>query len=181
MSSSIGILELRSISKGYETADFMLKKSTVDIHHMRSICPGKFLIIVSGDTANVQESMETAKQASKDFLVSEFILNGVHNDIVNGLKKSYSTEPINAIGIFETSNVSSGIYAINLALKGAHTFLKRINLGMGIGGKLVAIITGSVSDVEQAMDIAVTSIDQKRIVHYTVMPSPSEEIKKQFR
>ncbi|XOS93075.1 BMC domain-containing protein [Brevibacillus laterosporus] len=55
---------------------------------MRSICPGKFLIIVSGDTANVQESMETAKQASKDFLVSEFILNGVHNDIVNGLKKA---------------------------------------------------------------------------------------------
>ncbi|XOS94495.1 BMC domain-containing protein [Brevibacillus laterosporus] len=70
---------------------------------------------------------------------------------------------------------------MNLALKGAHTFLKRINLGMGIGGKLVAVITGSVSDVEQAMDIAVTSIDQKRIVHYTVMPSPSEEIKKQFR
>ncbi|MCJ8013543.1 BMC domain-containing protein [Paenibacillus sp. KQZ6P-2] len=181
MTSAIGVVELRSISKGYETADRMLKTSPVEVHHMKPICPGKFLIIMSGDTADVQAAMETAKAESGEFRISDFELHGVHPDIVNGLKRRQSSQPVDALGIVETSTVSSGIFALNEALKQCDIHVKKMNLGMAIGGKFLAVFTGSVSDVEQGMKVFVSSMDQKRIIHYTVLRSPSEEIQQHFR
>ncbi|SMF80460.1 PduT-like ethanolamine utilization protein [Paenibacillus uliginis N3/975] len=180
MSSAIGVVELRSISKGYETADHMLKTSPVNIHHLKPICPGKFLIIMSGDTADVQEAMDTAKVAAGEFRITDFVLHGVHPDIIEGLKRRYSSQSVDTIGIVETSTVSSGIYALNEALKQCDIRVKKMNLGMAIGGKFLAVFTGSVSDVEQGMKVFVSSIDQKRIIHNTVLRSPSEEIKQHF-
>ncbi|MBC8921486.1 BMC domain-containing protein, partial [Escherichia coli] len=45
---SLGILELRSISKGYEMADVFLKAGNVTLFTFRPTCPGKFLIILQG-------------------------------------------------------------------------------------------------------------------------------------
>ncbi|MDT2193171.1 BMC domain-containing protein [Paenibacillus larvae] len=181
MSSAIGVVELRSIGKGYETADCMLKKSSVTIHHLKPICPGKFLIIISGDTAEVQEAMDFARTEANGFRISDFVLHGVHPEIVDGLKKRYSPRPVEAIGILETSTVSSGIFALNNALKQSEIHVKRMNLGMAIGGKFFTVFTGSVSDVEQGMKVILSSMDEKRIIHYTVIPSPSEEMKKHFQ
>lgn len=181
MSSAIGVVELRSISKGYETADLMLKTSSVDVHHLKPICPGKFLIIISGATADVQEAMDFAKAEANDFRISDFVLHGVHPEIVEGLKNRYSPQPVDAIGILETSTVSSGIFALNNALKQSEIHVKRMNLGMAIGGKFLAVFTGSVSDVEQGMKGILSSMDEKRIVHYSVIPSPAEELKNHFK
>lgn len=181
MSSAIGVVELRSISKGYETADRMLKTSSVNVHHMKPICPGKFLIIMSGDTADVEEAMDAAKAEAAEFRISDFVLHGVHSDIVDGLKRRYSTRAVETIGIVETSTVSSGIFALNEALKQCDIHVKRMNLGMAIGGKFLAVFTGNVSDVEQGMKVFASSIDQKRIIHHTVLRSPTEEIKQHFQ
>ncbi|UHA72530.1 BMC domain-containing protein [Paenibacillus sp. 481] len=181
MSSAIGVIELRSISKGYETADRMLKTSPVTVHHLKPICPGKFLIIMSGDTADVQVALEAAKVEAGEYRISDFFLQGVHPDIEEGLKRRNASYPVDALGIVETSTVSSGIYALNEALKQCDIYLKKMNLGMAIGGKFLAVFTGSVSDVEQGMNVFVSAMDQKRIVHHSVLRSPSEEIKQQFR
>ncbi|MCG7405874.1 BMC domain-containing protein [Paenibacillus sp. ACRRX] len=181
MSSAIGVIELRSISKGYETADHMLKTSPVTIHHLKPICPGKFLIIMSGDTADVQVAMDAAIAEAGEYRISDFTLHGVHPDVVEGLKRRYSSHPVDAVGIVETSTVSSGMYALNEALKQCHIHVKKMNLGMAIGGKFLAVFTGSVSDVEQGMKVFVSSMEQKRIVHHAVLRSPTEEIKQHFR
>ncbi|MBE9914269.1 BMC domain-containing protein [Paenibacillus donghaensis] len=181
MISAIGVVEMRSISKGYETADRMLKTSPVEVHHMKPICPGKFLIIMSGDTADVQAAMETAKTEAGEFRISDFELHGVHTDIIDGLKRRSSSRPVDALGIVETATVSSGIFALNEALKQCDIHVKKMNLGMAIGGKFLAVFTGSVSDVEQGMKVFVSSMDPKRIIHHTVLRSPSEEIIQHFR
>ena len=178
MNNSIGVLELRSIGKGYELADKILKQSSVEMYVLRPICPGKFLIIVSGEAEDINEAMSKAMNEAKGFLVDKFVLHGVHEEILLGLKNRYPRKETNAVGIFEASNVSAGIFSLNKALKEASISLKRMTLGMGIGGKFVAIFTGTVSDVEQGMKVAVSSIDKKRIVHYTVIPSPSDLMKK---
>ncbi|OPA75329.1 carboxysome shell protein [Paenibacillus selenitireducens] len=181
MNSAIGVVELRSISKGYETADRMLKISSVQVHHLKPICPGKFLIIISGNTADVQEAMDFVKTEANEFRISDFVLHGVHSEIVDALKKRYSLQPVEAIGILETSTVSSGIFALNNALKQSDIHVKRMNLGMAIGGKFLAVFTGTVSDVEHGMKVILSSMDDKRIVHYSVIPSPAEEIINHFK
>ena len=49
MNKSIGALEFRSISKGIEVSNEIVKKANVEIIYFKTICPGKFLVIVTGD------------------------------------------------------------------------------------------------------------------------------------
>ena len=52
--NSIGLLEVSSVASGYRAADAMLKAASVGLILSRSICSGKFLIAVSGDSASVK-------------------------------------------------------------------------------------------------------------------------------
>lgn len=180
MPNSVGILELRSISKGYETADEMAKKAAVEILTMRPICPGKFLIIVQGDEAAVEEAMNVGTTMGKGHAVDSFVLHGTHPAVIQALKHRYERGEINALGFWETSSVTSGLASFNKAIKECNIRLVRMICGNGIGGKFVAVLTGSVSDVHEAIDLCVRHTEDKRIVNVTVIPAPSEMVKKQF-
>ena len=52
--NAIGIVELSSIAAGYATGDAMLKAANVNMLLTRSICSGKFMVMVGGDVAGVQ-------------------------------------------------------------------------------------------------------------------------------
>ncbi|MBU2636190.1 MAG: BMC domain-containing protein, partial [Bacteroidetes bacterium] len=56
--NSIGLVELSSVAAGFEVADTMLKTSEVELLVMRSICSGKFIVLVGGDVAAVRASVE---------------------------------------------------------------------------------------------------------------------------
>ncbi|STE85374.1 propanediol utilization protein PduT [Escherichia coli] len=49
MSKAVGILELSSIAKGMETGDAMLKSANVELLVSKTLCPGKFLLMLGGD------------------------------------------------------------------------------------------------------------------------------------
>ena len=59
MSQAIGILELTSIAKGMELGDAMLKSANVNLLVSKTICPGKFLLMLGGDIGAVQQAIET--------------------------------------------------------------------------------------------------------------------------
>ncbi|MCV5513041.1 BMC domain-containing protein, partial [Escherichia coli] len=46
MSKAVGILELSSIAKGMETGDAMLKSANVELLVSKTLCPGKFLLML---------------------------------------------------------------------------------------------------------------------------------------
>ncbi|MFT7220838.1 MAG: microcompartment protein CcmL/EutN [Candidatus Azotimanducaceae bacterium] len=56
--SAIGMIDINSIAKGYGVGDAMLKAASVEILFNRTICPGKFMVLVSGDVASVEAAME---------------------------------------------------------------------------------------------------------------------------
>ncbi|MGD8189844.1 BMC domain-containing protein [Brevibacillus ginsengisoli] len=180
MNNSVGILELRSISKGFETADEMVKTAAVEVLTMRPICPGKFLIMIHGDEAAVEEAMNVGTTMAKGQAVDSFVLHGTHPAVIQALKHRYERGEIDAVGIWETSSVTSGLASFNKAIKESNIRLVRMICGNGIGGKFVAVMTGSVSDVREAIDICVRNTDEKRIVNVAVIPAPSEVVKKQF-
>ncbi|MGL5244263.1 MAG: BMC domain-containing protein, partial [Sarcina sp.] len=91
MSKSIGALEFRSISKGIKISDEILKRAFVKITYMKSICVGKFLIIVSGDTGEVKEAIEYGKEIGIKHIIDSFIINSVHKDIIHALKNKYTS------------------------------------------------------------------------------------------
>lgn len=60
MSQAIGILELTSIAKGMEAGDAMLKSANVNLLVSKTICPGKFLLMLGGDVGAVQQAIAPA-------------------------------------------------------------------------------------------------------------------------
>ena len=49
MSKAIGLVEYKTIPKGIEAADAMLKASEVQLLFSSPICPGKYVTIVGGE------------------------------------------------------------------------------------------------------------------------------------
>lgn len=63
MGTALGMIELSSIARGIETCDFMVKAAQVDLVRASTVCPGKYIIIIGGDTADVRASMTEAPKS----------------------------------------------------------------------------------------------------------------------
>lgn len=176
MIRTLGMLEFTSIAKGIEIADVVLKAAEVELIVCRTICPGKFMILITGEVGAVEEALENAEKQSKGFLINSFLLPNVHEDIIQSLKSKIKVVPNVAIGVVETTNVVSGIFILDKALKAAEVKLFKLSLGMAIGGKSYFVIYGDVSSVEEAIKEALRAIDEKKIVSSIVIPAPCEEL-----
>ena len=55
---SIGALELSSIGMGFLVEDEMLKAASVELLIARTICSGKYLIVIGGSVSDVQASID---------------------------------------------------------------------------------------------------------------------------
>lgn len=114
---SLGILELRSISKGYEMADNFLKAGNVTLFTFRPTCPGKFLIILQGASGELTSAMQDAKEEAGKFHVSSYIIHLVHEELLHFLQNKHPKVEIDAVGIIEISQLGAGLNAVNEALK----------------------------------------------------------------
>ncbi len=69
MEPSIGVLELNSIVQGIYVADRMCKVSAVNLIDAFPICPGKYMILITGDVGAVKRAVEVGEDESTDFYV----------------------------------------------------------------------------------------------------------------
>ncbi|MEG0670404.1 BMC domain-containing protein [Clostridium sp.] len=176
MSSSIGVIEFKSISRGIAVADEMVKKAEVEILQFRNICPGRFLVILAGDEGAIKTTLDHGIISGQGHVLDSCIINSAHGNIIQALKNRFVSKVNGAIGIMETNTVSSGLKALDRTLKGANLNLVKLQVASGISGKIVYIISGGISDVEYGMSIAKEIVEDKRIVDISIIPSPDEII-----
>ncbi|WP_142414325.1 BMC domain-containing protein [Hathewaya massiliensis] len=172
---ALGIVELNSIAKGIELTDIILKSSEIEILYSKHTCPGKYMIIITGDVASIEEAIDNAMPKGEKNIIGSFILPNAHEDLINGINKKFNID-VKAIGVMEFTSIASGIIALDKALKSGQVKIIRFNLGNLIGGKCYFVITGFVSDVEESMKNAENSIDSKKILNKIVIPSPDLEL-----
>src|ERR1035438_6329183 len=55
--NSIGLIELTSIAAGFLVTDAMLKTASVEVMLSRSICSGKYMVMVRGEVGAVEASV----------------------------------------------------------------------------------------------------------------------------
>lgn len=58
MGLAIGMVELNSIARGIETCDYMVKAAQIQLLRSSTVCPGKYLILIGGETGDVRASMK---------------------------------------------------------------------------------------------------------------------------
>src|SRR2546423_15224260 len=75
---AIALIELSSIAAGTYAADRMVKRSPVELLDAGTVQPGKYLILVGGGTAEVEESYREGLQAAPAEIVDEGVLPRGH-------------------------------------------------------------------------------------------------------
>ena len=152
---ALALLEFHSIAAGIEAGDAMVKRAPVERIRAGTIQPGYYLVLVTGEVADVVEAVDAGVMAGGDALRDRLLLPNVHPGVVaalNGVRGS-GGDTVAALGIVETATVAAGILAADAGLKGAEVRLNQLRLGDGLGGKGLALFSGLVSDVEAAVAI----------------------------
>ncbi|PFG54874.1 microcompartment protein CcmL/EutN [Marinobacter sp. LV10R520-4] len=175
--SAIGMIEMNSIAKGYAVGDAMLKAANVEILFNRTICPGKFMVMVAGDVAAVEASMTAGLELGDATIVDELIIPNVHPSVFAAIGGTRVIEHTDALGIIETFSVATIIEAADAAVKAANVELIDIHLAMAIGGKGFLTLTGDVAAVTAAVEAGTDYIKRKgMLVDKVVIPQPRKEI-----
>ena len=117
MGKSIGLIELKSIPAGVQTADEMLKAANVELLTTTAICPGKYIIIISGQVGAVKSAMETGRQTAGTFLICHHTINNVHSSVPGALVGTAGVEKIASLGMVETMSALTIVRAADIAAK----------------------------------------------------------------
>lgn len=177
MDNAIGGVESGSMARGFEVSDAMLKTSNVRLLVARTICPGKYLVIVAGDVADVQASVEAGAARAQEALVDDFVIANIHPDVFPAIQGTAQVAALEALGILETFSAASTIEAADAAVKAANVKLIEIKLAMAMGGKGLATFTGTIGAVEAAAAAGAADAGLKgMLVQKSVIPQPREEL-----
>lgn len=148
---SIGLIELSSIAAGFAVADTMLKAGNVRLLLSRSICSGKYMVLIGGETAAVASAVAAGSQAANGCLIDRLVIPNIHPDVFVALGRTQTAPPDGALGILEAFNVATLIQAADAAAKAAAVQLLEIRLAMALGGKAFVTMTGDVASVQAAV------------------------------
>lgn len=174
MRLAIGMVELSSIARGIETCDYMVKAAQVEILRTSTVCPGKYMIIVSGDTGDVKASMEAGTARGGEFVVDTLLIPNVHPQLIPAISMTTQVTQRGAIGVLEFYSVASAITAADTAAKAANITLIEVRIGYAIGGKGYVTLTGDVGAVRAA--VAAAERESDLLVGTTVIPRPSPQL-----
>ena len=173
---AIGILESNSIAKGIEAADAVLKAADTALLYAKPVCPGKYTILFYGDVAAVSASLDAGAAVIDAHLVDSVVIPRIHPQVIQAISLSTAPDGVNAVGVMEFFSVTAAVYAADAAAKADVTLLD-VRLGVGIGGKSFAVLTGEVAAVEEAVRCGMAAGEEKGLaVTSTVIPSPRKEI-----
>lgn len=177
MGPALGIVELRSIARGYLTLDAMTKRAEVTVLHAEPVSPGKYWIAITGGEAEVAEAMvaglEIAGLARLDHTELPYAHDVVLDAVANGITAKV---PLDAIGVLELATMASAVRAADAALKCADVTLVDLHLARGIGGKGYLVVTGDLADVDAAIDAGVDCAGEAAVVGREVMANPDASV-----
>jgi microcompartment protein CcmL/EutN len=155
---AIAVIELGSIAAGAYAADKMAKRASIDLLHAGTVQPGKYLILVGGGTAEVEESYREGMQAASAEILDEVFLPQVDRQVVEALDGARQYARYESLVVLETSTMAAIVRATDAAAKSAQIEVAELRLGRGLGGRGLAILIGQRTDVEAAAEIAARSL-----------------------
>jgi len=180
---SIGAIELSSIGMGFLVEDEMLKAASVELLIARTICSGKYLVLVGGTVSDVEAAVKAGLARADEAVIDSLIIPNIHEAVFPALGQSVvlDEESAGALGVVETFSGTSSLAAADAAAKAARVTLFRIHVAMALGGKGLCLMTGSVADVRAGVQAAVNEARKRGLlVSEVVIPRPSKELFAEF-
>ncbi len=174
---ALSLIEFSSIAAGIQAADAMVKRAPIDVIQAGTVQPGKYLVLVGGLTADVEEALAAGREVGRDAILDIVFLPQVHPGVVAALQGGRSPEASEALGVLETTSVAAAIRAADAGIKGAQVELVEVRLADGLGGKGIVLYSGLVADVEIAVAEGVGSLESPDLLlRQVVIPQLHQEM-----
>ncbi len=168
---SLALIDFTSIAVGIEAADAMVKRAQIDVIRAGTVQPGRYLVLIGGPVADVQESLSVGREVGGDAVLDHVFLPHVHPEVVEAMGGGRMPEVSDALGIVETATVAAAIHAADAGIKGAEVRLVEVRLADGLGGKGIVLYAGTVADVQAAVEIGATVLERPaQLVRKVVIP-----------
>ncbi len=170
MEPAVGLLEFSSIARGIEAGDAMIKRAPLQVIRAGTVHPGKYLVLVGGLTADVEEAIQAGREAAGSALADVVYLPDVHPDVVASIGGTRRDDPGEALGVIETPTVAATIDAADAGVKGARVTIRDLRLADDLGGKGYVLFGGEVAEVEAAVGygVARASGSGQEIAHVVI-------------
>ena len=166
---AIGFLEVSSIAKGIEASDAILKKAQVELLLTTIVPRGKYLVMFGGAVADVEQSLEAGLETAGASVVDHFLIQNAHPQLAGAIKGRVKVPEIEAVGLIETKEVASAIFAGDAAAKAASVTL--IEARNQPGAKGLVVLTGEVGAVRAAVAAGVATVKKEgMLVSHVVIP-----------
>lgn len=149
MAKAIGMLEYMNVPTGVRAADTVLKTSQVEMLEAQTVCPGKYIMLFTGEISAVKASLEAGGQY--DGLIDSFLLGNPHDSIFSAIYGTAGIQAPRALGVLETYSAASIIVAADEAAKTSQVELIELRIARGMCGKSYMMLTGEVAAVEAAI------------------------------
>jgi microcompartment protein CcmL/EutN len=150
---TLGALELSSVARGLVVCDAMLKKANVRLLRATPLASGKFLVLLTGDEADLEEAVQEGQLLSDPHLVGWTCIPNIHPQVVDALRRRTVAEvPLDAVGVLEATSLVSALRSSDLAVKAAGVQLLELTFHLDLGGKAFFTITGDLSEVTAALE-----------------------------
>lgn len=152
--SALAVLDFTDIPAGVYAVDTILKKAPIAFLRAGTVSRGRYLVLFGGSTASTAESVEEALERTGGAIIDHAFLPDVHPalfDSVLGTRRKVS----GSLLIIETETAASIVRSVESALKGTGVDLLEVRLSdAGLAGKGLALMTGSLDEVEAAAALA---------------------------
>lgn len=174
---ALALVEFGSIAAGIQAADAMVKRAPINVIKTGTVQPGKYLVLIGGMVADVEESLAAGREVGATAVVDYILLPQVHPEVVKAVGGGRVPEVIDSLGVIETTTVAASIHAADAGIKGAEVRLVEVRLADGLGGKGIVLFSGLVADVEAAIEIGVGVLERPELlVRQVVIPQLHSEM-----
>lgn len=174
---ALGFLETSSIAKGIEALDAALKMAQVEYITSGALPRGKYFWMIGGLQADVEQAMQAGMNIAANTVVDQFTIQNVHPQVMPAFKARIKVPKIEAVGIIETKEVASAVFAADAAVKAAAvTLIEGRNVP---GAKGLVVLTGEVGAVRSAVSAGVATVKKDgMLVSQIVIPYAHEALLK---
>jgi microcompartment protein CcmL/EutN len=113
--TAIAVVELSGIADGLYCTDALLKKAPIAMIKSGTVSHGRYLIIIGGSTASVDESLQEALAAGQTSVLDHTFLPDVHPQVLEAVLGQRLPCEQDAVAILETETVAANVRAAELA------------------------------------------------------------------
>lgn len=178
---AIAIVEFSDIPAGIYATDAMLKKAPIAFIKCGSISRGRYLTLIGGTTASVDEALTAGIALGAGHVLDHIMLADVHSRVYAAIVGERRPGGAGALAIIETDTVAANVRAAEAALKATAVELMEIRLAdTGLSGKGISLYQGELHEIEEAVIAATRYLQHAGVpARHRIIASPHESLVRQ--